>query len=113
MTNSESGNQDTDHLAAVEAHLGALAAELATAHAEAHAARQEAAALRVELAAVQAERDALRAAKAAGGGRSWVNLSDLLRVPTLGDIKAQLLRDFVREASRPFPTCSWIGPAQA
>ena len=59
MTNSESGNQAPDHLAAIETHLGALAAELATAHAEAHAARQEAA-------AVQAERDALRGRQSGG-----------------------------------------------
>jgi len=66
MTNSESGNREPKHLAAVEAHLAALAAELAAAHAEAHAARQEAAALRVELAAVQAERDALRGRQSGG-----------------------------------------------
>jgi len=68
MTNSESGNQAPDHLAAIETHLAALAAELATAHVEAHAARHEAAALRVELAAVQAERDALRGRRAPCGG---------------------------------------------
>ena len=59
MTNSESGNQAPDHLAAIETHLAALAAELATVHAEAHAARQEAA-------AVQAERDALRGRQSGG-----------------------------------------------
>ena len=66
MANSESGNREPKHLAAIETHLAALAAELATAHVEAHAARHEAAALRVELAAVQAERDALRGRQSGG-----------------------------------------------